>query len=194
MRRTTRRTGTLSALVLAGSCVGSVTAGPGLAAVLASVSGTTPTTSGVFAAAPRTAEHDGTAPLRLEWTAATQGVRRFDVANTGTLELVGATYLVETAQSGRGNPQLTMTACVGARWSADGTCAGTVVELGAWRGTGSFTVAGAPAPAAPGEAVHVQAELTGLPARTQATYTASVSVSVRSGQDRQVRAAQDTSA
>lgn len=154
------------------------TAGPGPAVV----------TSGTYAAAPRTADHQAAAPLVLVWGQSSPDTQLFDVVNTGTLELVGSTWTVESTSAGRGAPKLSMDACVGGRWE-ERTCTGTEQALGTWRVGEPYALAAAPTPAAPGASVHVRATLTGGSLRAGEQVTASVSVAVGSGPDRQLRAA-----
>lgn len=163
--------------------------GIGVAALRATAgSGSGVVASGTFGAAPRTASHQNNSPLLLAWGAGGPDTQYFDVRNTGSLELTGATYTVLTSNGGRGAPSLALTACLGGRWSATGMCSGTEQSLGSWRLNGAVTVTG-PAPTVPNEDLHLRASVIGRNLRGGEQITAQISVTVSSGADRQLRTA-----
>jgi hypothetical protein len=104
----------------------------------------------------------------------------FQVVNTGTLDLTGETY---AATDSGGTATVTLTACVGATWSAStGKCGGTQVALDT--SGGSSTTASTPIPT--GSTLSVRAQASGI---ALGTFTTSVSVTTTRSQ---VRAATTT--
>lgn len=176
--------GVLAALVPAYAGYGA-TAGSGAAQSV---------TSGTFAVIPTTlATTPPPGPLVLTYPAGlTPGPQYFDAVNTGSIDLVGASYGVALSSAlPLGGITLTLTACVGFPWDqAAGTCAGTSVVLGSWTAASAAPVDTGTAPGAPGARLSIRAALSaGLP---DAAITATISVSVSSGPTRQIRAARTT--
>lgn len=170
--------------------------GPASAALLAHAENASPqsVSTGTFAVIPTvlpTTPPPG--PLVLTYAAAlTPPAQYFDAVNTGTIDLVSASYDVAlTALLPLGTNTLTLTACVGGVWNtSDGTCSGTPTGLGSWTATTASPASNPPAPTAPGSRLHIRASLdVGL---INAATVATISVSVSSGPTRQIRAARTT--
>ena len=184
-----RRT-TVTAVVLL-SVFGMVTRGA-LAGFAADATGAQSVSTGSFAVIPTTsATTPPPGPLVLTYAAAlTPPAQYFDAVNTGTIDLVSASYSVAlTSLLPLGTNTLTLTACVGAAWTA-GTCSGTQQSLGTWTSTTASPATNPPAPTTPGSRLSIKASLdAGL---LNAATVATISVSVSSGPTRQLRAARTT--
>jgi hypothetical protein len=123
---------------------------------------TAPAWAGVTAKRTSAVEHVGSGTWGAQGTTLSWGLlgllsttyKYFTVPNTGTLDLVSATYT--TTGNGLSAATVTLTACVGATWSTggSGSCSGTTVPLGT-AGGGATT---APTPIPAGSSLSVQAK------------------------------------
>lgn len=124
--------GTAIVLLLAAA---SAEGGRADAAAASDASGTVAVSTAAWRAAPAPtgSTHVGTT-LVLEWsTVGGQGVATFDVINVGDLPLATQALDVRVVVAGGGSAPdpVTLDACAGGVWAADGSdCPGTVVALG----------------------------------------------------------------
>lgn len=157
--------------------------------------GTEATSSGSFAVIPTTlATTPPPGPLVLTYAAvALPAAQYFDAVNTGSVDLVAASYAVAVSGGGAtGNPSVTLTACTGGSWNViSGACSGTPVTIGTWTSASSAAVSSTAVPAAPAARLGIKASVTGGGLLTAITI-ATVSISVSSGPTRQIRAAATT--
>jgi hypothetical protein len=111
----------------------------------------------------------------------------FDLVNTGSSPLTGATYGVGVAGGGLlSATTVTLTACVGARWNTTfNTCAGTKRVLGTWSASSSAPIASSVVAASPGDRLNVQASVGGS-GIVGGFIKATISLKVSAGQPRQI--------
>lgn len=157
-------------------------------------SSTRSVSSGTFAVIPTTAT-SGTplpAPAALAFTLATPNAY-FDAVNTGSIDVVAASYNLTLTYVGTGTPTVTLFSCPGGTWNQVlNTCAGGSVTIGSWGAGSSTTVSSAQAPATNGTRLHLRALVTTTGVMVSATAVGNVTVS--SGPTRQIRAAVTTNA
>ena len=159
---------------------------PALAATRAVASADLPAASGRWGAAVTSAgatPATGTAHT-IAWVPPLTALY-LDVVNTGTLALTGTTWTATNTKptNGTAPPEIAFDACVGASWSALlGTCAGTVVRIGATSG-GTLTVATTTTATAPGGRLSVRAVPTSLLNFPQ-SFSTTVGLSVARSQAR----------
>lgn len=147
--------------------------------------------SGTFAVVP-TLLATGTPPPGAQALAFTPATTQqyLWVANTGSLDLVAASYAATLTYVGTGTPTITLRSCPGASWNTTShTCSTTPVVVGAWQVGGADPVASPEVPAAPGSRLHLQAQVTVSALGVMVSAAATIDVSVSSGPVRQVRAA-----
>jgi hypothetical protein len=149
-------------------------------------------TSGSFAVVPTTATSGTPSPGSASLSFSVLGPNAyFDAVNTGSIDLVGASYNINFSYSGTGTPTVTLLSCPGAAWNQLlNTCAGGSVTIGSWGAGSSTTVTSAQVPATNGTRLHLRASLTSTGLIVSGSATANVTVS--SGPTRQIRAAATT--
>jgi hypothetical protein len=123
----------------------------------------------------------GSGPYVLTWNLPNNGTQYLQILNTGSLDLAGETFSAVNSKPTNGNapPTVALDACVGATWTAAGSCAGTVTRLT----TSSDTSSTVALPIKAGAAVSVKAAPLTLPNFPQ-TYTTTVTVTVTRAQAR----------
>lgn len=145
--------------------------------------------SGTFAVVP-TLLTSGTpvpAPAALTFSTVSQRAY-FDAVNTGSIDLVAASYNLSLTYAGTGTPTVTLMSCPGSSWNQSlGTCPVTAVTLGSWGAGSTTTVASSQVPVSPGDRLHLRASLTTTGVMVSGSATANVTVA--SGPTRQIRAA-----
>lgn len=148
--------------------------------------------TGTFAVIP-TVTTSGTplpAPATLTFTLATPRAY-YDAVNTGSINLVAASYNINLTYVGTGTPTVTLVACPGNSWNQTlNTCPVSTVTIGSWGAGSSTDIASAQVPASNGDRLRLRATVTTTGVMVSATATANVSVS--SGPTRQIRAAGTT--
>lgn len=155
-------------------------------------SSTETVSSGTFAVVPTTSTSGTPLPAAaaLAFTLATP-TAYFDAVNTGSIDLVGASYNLNLTYAGTGTPTVTLQSCPGGTWNQVlGTCATGAVTIGSWGSLSSTTVASSQVPATNGTRLHLKATLTSTGVIVSGSAIANVTVS--SGPTRQIRAAATT--
>jgi hypothetical protein len=131
------------------------------------------------------------APAALTFTVATPRAY-FDAVNTGSIDLVAASYNLALTYAGTGTPTITLVSCPGNSWNQTlNTCPVATVLIGSWGPGSSVTNASSQVPVSSGDRLHLRATVTTTGLMVSASATANVTVS--SGPTRQIRPAVTTS-
>ena len=159
-------------------------------------SGSQTVTSGTFAVVP-TLLTTGTpppAPAALTMTALTPRAY-FNAVNTGTIDLVAASYNLNLTYVGTGTPTVTLASCPGNAWNQTlNTCPVGIVTIGSWSAGSSSYTASSQVPAGPGDRLHLRATVSVSLGGVMVSAAATANVQVSSGPTRQIRAAITTNA
>lgn len=147
--------------------------------------------SGTFAVVPTllTAGTPLPAPAALTMTAVTPQAY-FDAVNTGTIDLVAASYNLDLTYVGTGTPTVTLASCPGNAWNQTlNTCPVSIVTMGSWGAGSSSYTASAQVPASPSDRLHLRATVSVSLGGVMVSAAATANVQVSSGPTRQIRAA-----
>jgi len=148
--------------------------------------------SGTFSVVPTVLTSGTPVPgsAALTFTVATPRAY-FDAVNTGSIDLVAASYNLTLTYAGTGTPTVTLVSCPGSSWNQTlNTCPVGTVTIGSWGAGSSSSLASTQVPVSSGDRLRLRATVTTTGVLVSASATANTTVS--SGPTRQIRAATTT--
>lgn len=189
-RRVAATAAALLGLLLAGD------PGTALAATVAKASNASArtVTSGTFAVIPTVTTSGTPLPAPAALTMTLTNPRAFyDAVNTGSIDLVAATYNLNMTYVGTGTPTITLDSCPGNSWNTTlNTCPVGIVSIGSWGAGSSTGIASTQVPVSTGNRLHLRATVTVSIGGVMISAAATANVTVSSGPTRQIRAAVTT--
>lgn len=192
-RRTPRRVAAVAVALLGLFVAGNQ--GIAFGAVTARATSATRTvSSGTFAVVPTllTSGTPPAAPAALTFTVGTPRAY-FDAVNTGSINLVGASYNINLVYAGTGTASVALDSCPGGTWNqTTNLCSTSPVSIGSWPSANSSYTASTQVPAAPGDRLRLRATVTVSVGGVWVSATGTANVQVSSGPTRQIRAAVTT--